>query len=60
MENELDVLTLTRRVYKDSSERLQSWIKFFWHEYSRPAARKKVGGGDGGKTAGFELSGNST
>ena len=31
MENELDVLTLTQRVYKDSSERLQIWIKELWY-----------------------------
>lgn len=30
MEKELDVLTLTQRVYADSSEDLQSWIKNLW------------------------------
>jgi len=28
---DLDVLTLTQRVYKDSSLDLQSWIKNLWY-----------------------------
>ena len=32
MEAELDVLTITQRVYKASSEDLQSWIKSLWYE----------------------------
>jgi hypothetical protein len=31
MEAELDVLTLTQRVYKASSEDLQSWVKNLWY-----------------------------
>ena len=32
MEVELNVLKLTQRVYKDSSEDLQSWIKNLWYQ----------------------------
>lgn len=31
MEIELDILTLTQRVYKDSTEDLQGWIKNLWY-----------------------------
>lgn len=32
MEAELDILTLTQRVYKQNTEDLQSWIKYLWDQ----------------------------
>ncbi len=32
MEAELDILTLTQRVYKENTEDLQSWIKYLWDQ----------------------------
>jgi len=31
-ESNFDVLVLTQRVYRDSIENLQSWIKSLWYE----------------------------